>query len=83
MYDRRPYGERKPSVFLASQRDYTSPDEAHTKRVVFLLPKPSIRLSVTSDACSATAVGYSPELRAWVAAAAGAWFCIKQAKLAE
>jgi hypothetical protein len=82
-YDRRAYGERKPSVFLASQRDYTPPDEAYTKRMGFLLPKPSIRLSVTSDACGATAVGTSPERRAWIAAAAGAWFCIQQEKLAE
>jgi hypothetical protein len=51
--------------------------------MVFLLPKPSTRLSVTSDACSATAVGAFPELKAWVAAAAGARFCIKQAQLAE
>jgi hypothetical protein len=51
--------------------------------MVFLLSKLSIRLSVTSDACSATAVGTSPELRARLAVAAGAWFCKKQVKLAE
>jgi hypothetical protein len=81
--DRRPYGERKQSVVLAIHRDHTSSDEAHKKRMVFLLPKLSIRLSVTSDAQSTTSVGTSPELRAWVAAAAGVWFCTKQAKLAE
>jgi hypothetical protein len=51
--------------------------------MAILLPKPSIRLSVTSDACSVTVVGTSPELRAGVAAATGAWLCIKQAKLTE
>jgi hypothetical protein len=51
--------------------------------MVSLLQKLSIRLSVTSDACSATAVGTYLDLRALVAAAAGAWFCIKQTKLAE
>ena len=35
----------------------------------FFAPNTSITFSVTSDACSATAVGTSPELSAWVAAA--------------
>ena len=68
-YDRRPYGERKQSGFLAGHRNHTSSSELQKKRTAFLLPKPSITFSVTSDACSATAVGTSPELSAWVAAA--------------
>ena len=68
-YDRRPYGERKPPGFLASHRNHTSSGELQKKPAVFLRPKPSITFSVTSDACSATAVGTSPELSAWVAAA--------------
>jgi hypothetical protein len=68
-YDRRPYGERKPSGFLAGRRIHMSSSELQKNRMAFLLPKPSITFSVTSDACSATAVGTSPELSAWVAAA--------------
>ena len=68
-YDRRPYGERKPSGFLAGHRNHTSSSELQQNRMVFLRPMPSISFSVTSDACSATAVGTSPELSAWVAAA--------------
>jgi len=68
-YDRRPYGERKPSGFLASHLNHAPSGELQQNPTVFLRPKPSISFSVTSDACSATAVGTSPELSAWVAAA--------------
>jgi hypothetical protein len=40
-------------------------------------------IRATSDSRSATAVVIFSELRAWEAAAAGAWSCIKQVKLAE
>ena len=68
-YDRRPYGERKPSGFLAGHRNHTSSGELQQNRMVFLRPMPSISFSVISDARSATAVGTSPELSAQVAAA--------------
>ena len=42
-----------------------------------------MRATFATFACSATAVETSPELIAWMAAAAGAWFCIKQAQLSE
>ena len=50
-------------------RNTTPSSEILKDRPWFFAPNPSIKFSVISDACSATAVGTSPELSAWVAAA--------------
>ena len=50
-------------------RNTTPSSEILKDRPWFFAPNTSITFSVISDACSATAVGTSPELSAWVAAA--------------
>ena len=50
-------------------RNTTPSSEILKDRPWFFAPNISITFSVISDACSATAVGTSPELSAWVAAA--------------
>ena len=44
-YDRRPYGERNPSVFLASRYDHTSSNEAYKNGCSFC-PKHPIRVGI-------------------------------------
>ena len=50
-------------------RNIAPSSEILKDRPWFFAPNTSITFSVISDACSATAVGTSPELSAWVAAA--------------